>query len=79
MGKNGNGGSGDAVGSIAGGMETNRCALVWEGEVSSRNFSMWKVKNCATEMEARDFLRRFGVEHYWDMAISQSIIEESTQ
>eukprot|EP01135_Chromosphaera_perkinsii_P004043 Nk52_evm56s266 gene=Nk52_evmTU56s266 len=68
---------GEVTGSSGGAGGGNRCALVWEGVLSHRNFNHWKSKQCATETDARDFLRRFGVEHYWDMALSQSIVEES--
>eukprot|EP00126_Sphaerothecum_destruens_P005316 Sdes_comp18694_c0_seq1m8986 len=53
------------------------CSLVWEGIVSLRHFNQWKFKPCLNEIVARDFLRRYGVEHYWDIALGQTILEES--
>ena len=39
-------------------------------------FGDWKVKGIPTEVLAREHLRRFGVEHYWDLALSETIIEQ---
>ena len=35
-----------------------------------------KVRYFPTENLARDHLKRHGVEHYWDLALSEAILEE---
>lgn len=35
-----------------------------------------KVRYLPTENLARDHLKRHGVEHYWDLALSQAIVEQ---
>ncbi|XP_077993546.1 U4/U6 small nuclear ribonucleoprotein Prp3-like [Glandiceps talaboti] len=55
----------------------NRCALVWEGVVNNRAFGNVMFKACPTEKLAREQFRNHGVEHYWDLAHSESIIEAS--
>jgi U4/U6 small nuclear ribonucleoprotein PRP3 len=44
----------------------NRCDLVWEGTVKEPLFRQFRLQPCALEDEARDYLKRFRVEHYWD-------------
>ncbi|XP_062511867.1 U4/U6 small nuclear ribonucleoprotein Prp3-like [Corticium candelabrum] len=56
--------------------EENKCDLVWEGTNKERSFIDWKIKQVAAEVFARDHLRKYGVEHYWDLALSRSIVEE---
>lgn len=56
----------------------NRCALVWEGQVRDRSFGDMKFKLCPAETFAREHFKKHGVEHYWDLAYTQSIIEAST-
>lgn len=46
--------------------KANRCALVWEGSVKADVFRNFRVRDFSDEAAARAFLRRFGVEHYWD-------------
>ncbi|XP_065224726.1 U4/U6 small nuclear ribonucleoprotein Prp3-like [Planococcus citri] len=53
----------------------NKCCLVWEGLVKQRNFGEIKLKACATEKLAREQLRKHGVEHYWDLAFSKSVLD----
>ncbi|XP_065224727.1 U4/U6 small nuclear ribonucleoprotein Prp3-like isoform X1 [Planococcus citri] len=53
----------------------NKCCLVWEGLVKQRNFGEIKLKACATEKLAREQLREHGVEHYWDLAFSKSVLD----
>lgn len=54
----------------------NKCTIVWEGKCEKKNFSDWKVKGVPTEVLAREYLRRYGVEHYWDLALSETIVEQ---
>jgi U4/U6 small nuclear ribonucleoprotein PRP3 len=59
--------------------EVNKCDLIWEGTNKERNFIDWKIKQVAAEVFARDHLKKYGVEHYWDLALSQSIVEEEKE
>ena len=47
-----------------------------QGKMEKKCFGDWKVKGIPTEVLAREHLRRFGVEHYWDLALSETIIEQ---
>ncbi|KAK8788412.1 hypothetical protein V5799_021817 [Amblyomma americanum] len=55
--------------------EKNQCTLVWEGTVKSRSFGELKFKVCPTESLAREHFRKHGVEHYWDLAYSSTLLE----
>ncbi len=44
-----------------------------------RCFSDWKMKVFPTEALAREHLKKYGVEHYWDLALSESIVEEEEE
>ncbi|EPY51934.1 U4/U6 X U5 tri-snRNP complex subunit Prp3 [Schizosaccharomyces cryophilus OY26] len=49
----------------------NKCDLVWEGDLSKRNFSYWTFRKCPTENEARQSLEQLGnAEHFWVLANS---------
>ena len=50
------------------GKPANRCILVWEGSVKAPAFKLFTLKQCPTPDQARDYLKRFKVEHYWDFA-----------
>ena len=52
------------------------CELIWEGQSSNNNFGLMTFKQCATDEEASEFFRNHGVEHYWDLAHSQKILED---
>lgn len=52
----------------------NSCTLVWEGTAQSKSFYDWKFKSCPSEQMAREFLKKYGAEHYWDLALSESIV-----
>ncbi|CAI8057146.1 U4/U6 small nuclear ribonucleoprotein Prp3, partial [Geodia barretti] len=56
--------------------KSSKCSIVWEGKMEKKCFGDWKVKGIPTEVLAREHLRRFGVEHYWDLALSETIIEQ---
>ncbi|XP_025416653.1 U4/U6 small nuclear ribonucleoprotein Prp3 [Sipha flava] len=53
----------------------NKCSLVWEGMSKQRNFGEIKFKVCASEKLAREQLKKHGVEHYWDLAYSDLIMD----
>jgi len=36
-----------------------------------------KFKACPTENFAREQFKKFGVEHYWDLAFSSSVLEDA--
>ena len=50
-----------------------------QGKCEKKSFTDWKVKSIPTEVLAREHLRRFGVEHYWDLALSESIVERGEE
>uniref|UniRef100_H2ZBC9 Uncharacterized protein n=1 Tax=Ciona savignyi TaxID=51511 RepID=H2ZBC9_CIOSA len=52
------------------------CELVWEGESKNRHFGEMTFKQCTTDLQARDFFKKHKVEHYWDLAHSQTILQE---
>ena len=54
----------------------NACYVVWEGKVHDRAFNDWKIRHFSTEGLARDHLKRHSVEHYWDLALSETIVEQ---
>ncbi|XP_022062352.1 U4/U6 small nuclear ribonucleoprotein Prp3 [Acanthochromis polyacanthus] len=53
----------------------NRCWLIWEGTAKERSFGDMKFKQCPTESMAREHFKKHGTEHYWDLALSQSVLE----
>lgn len=57
--------------------EKNSCALVWEGMVKTRSFANIIYKSCPTVTFAREFFKKHSVEHYWDIAQSDAILELS--
>lgn len=44
-----------------------------------RNFNDFKFKLCATEKLARDHFKKHGVEQYWDLAYSASVLETTEE
>uniref|UniRef100_A0A8B9HM51 U4/U6 small nuclear ribonucleoprotein Prp3 n=1 Tax=Astyanax mexicanus TaxID=7994 RepID=A0A8B9HM51_ASTMX len=60
-----------------GSKKTNKCTLVWEGTAKERSFGDVKFKQCPTENMAREHFKKHATEHYWDMALSQSILESA--
>ncbi|MBN3315882.1 PRPF3 protein, partial [Atractosteus spatula] len=66
----------DAEGSDEEGVrKKNKCSLVWEGTAKERSFGDMKFKQCPTENMAREHFRKHGTEHYWDLALSESVLE----
>eukprot|EP00795_Rhopilema_esculentum_P001695 gene1695-16172_t len=57
----------------------NKCSLVWEGINQDRNFKEWVMKPFPAEIQAREFLKKHNVEHYWDIALSQSLQEDNEE
>lgn len=54
-----------------------RCYLFTQGTNKERNFSDWKFKLCPMQSTAREHLKKYGVEHYWDLALSESLLENA--
>ncbi|NXV87773.1 PRPF3 protein, partial [Calonectris borealis] len=57
--------------------KTNKCSLVWEGTAKDRSFGDMKFKQCPTENMAREHFKKHGAEHYWDLALSESVLEST--
>ena len=55
---------------------TNKCELVWEGQVNDRSFRGFKVKQMNSKSEAREFFKQLKVEHYWDLAVRKDLLEQ---
>ncbi|XP_013860155.1 U4/U6 small nuclear ribonucleoprotein Prp3 [Austrofundulus limnaeus] len=53
----------------------NKCWLIWEGTAKERSFGEMKFKQCPTESMAREHFRKHGTEHYWDLALSHSVLD----
>jgi len=51
--------------------------IVAQGTNQQRNFSDWKFKLCPMQSMARDHLKKYGVEHYWDLALSELLLENA--
>ncbi|KAK2825555.1 hypothetical protein Q7C36_019482 [Tachysurus vachellii] len=58
-----------------GSKKPNKCLLVWEGTAMERSFRGMKFKQCPTENMAREHFKKHGSEHYWDLALSESVLE----
>uniref|UniRef100_A0A673MDW4 U4/U6 small nuclear ribonucleoprotein Prp3 n=1 Tax=Sinocyclocheilus rhinocerous TaxID=307959 RepID=A0A673MDW4_9TELE len=58
-----------------GSRKNNKCTLVWEGTAKERSYGEVKFKQCPTESMAREHFKKHGTEHYWDLALSQSVLE----
>ncbi|XP_042345777.1 U4/U6 small nuclear ribonucleoprotein Prp3 [Plectropomus leopardus] len=53
----------------------NKCWLIWNGTAKERSFGDMKFKQCPTENMAREHFKKHGTEHYWDLALSQSVLD----
>lgn len=51
--------------------------FILQGTAKERSFGEMKFKQCPTESMAREHFKKHGTEHYWDLAISQSVLETS--
>lgn len=49
--------------------------LSLQGEVTQRAFTDVRLKVCPTEAFAREQFKRNGVEHYWNLAYSNAILQ----
>ena len=48
-----------------------------QGTNVKKTFNDWSFKQCNSENLAREHLKKYSVEHYWDLALSQALIEET--
>lgn len=46
-------------------LATNKCLLIWMGEIKANNFNRWSVRSTETEQEAKDILTRYNASHFW--------------
>jgi U4/U6 small nuclear ribonucleoprotein PRP3 len=53
-------------------LSENQCRLVWEGEERAKSFKRWYSRVCETDGEAREVLRRSGMENMWTLARSMN-------
>lgn len=51
-------------------LESNKCVLVWEGEMKTRAFRKWGSRVCETDAAAKDALTRAKMESFWTLAKS---------
>ncbi|XP_018341920.1 PREDICTED: U4/U6 small nuclear ribonucleoprotein Prp3 [Trachymyrmex septentrionalis] len=57
----------------------NRCVLVWEGTSKQRHFGEIKFKVCPIEKMAREHFKKHQVEHYWDLAYSGAVLDNTDE
>ncbi|XP_029307912.1 U4/U6 small nuclear ribonucleoprotein Prp3 [Cottoperca gobio] len=55
----------------------NKCWLIWDGTAKERSFGEMKFKQCPTENMAREHFKKHGTEHYWDLALSKSVLDST--
>ncbi|KAM9806876.1 U4/U6 small nuclear ribonucleoprotein Prp3 isoform 1-T2 [Syngnathus typhle] len=55
----------------------NKCWLIWEGTAKDRSYGDIKFKQCPTENMAREHFKKHGTEHYWDLALSKSVLDSA--
>lgn len=48
-----------------------------QGTAKEHSFGDMKFKQCPTESMAREHFKKHGTEHYWDLALSMSVLETS--
>lgn len=54
-------------------LSENKCQLVWEGQERARVFKRWVgIKVCESDGEARDTLKRSGMDNMWTLAKSMA-------
>lgn len=51
-----------------GDVDENCCRLIWEGNVAERAFYRFEGKTMESELDAKEYLERRGLEHYWKLA-----------
>ena len=57
----------------------NKCVLVWEGMSKHRHFGDIKFKVCPIEKMAREHFKKHQVEHYWDLAYSGAVLDNTDE
>jgi U4/U6 small nuclear ribonucleoprotein PRP3 len=57
--------------------KTNKCILMWEGTAKDRSFGEMTFKQFRTGNMAHECFRKHGAEHYWDLALSESVLEST--
>ncbi|XP_011633950.1 U4/U6 small nuclear ribonucleoprotein Prp3 [Pogonomyrmex barbatus] len=57
----------------------NKCVLVWEGTSKQRHFGEIKFKVCPIEKMAREHFKKHQVEHYWDLAYSGAVLDNTDE
>lgn len=53
-------------------MSTNKCTLVFDGEIKAYSFRKWSSRVCETDSEAREVLSRSKMESFWTLAKSMA-------
>lgn len=48
-----------------------------QGTAKDRSFGEMKFKQCPTENMAREHFKKHSAEHYWDLALSESVLEST--
>ena len=46
-------------------MSTNKCTMIWMGQIKTNSFNRWSVRSTETEQEAKDILARYNASHFW--------------
>lgn len=49
----------------------------FQGTAKDRSFGDMKFKQCPTESMAREHFKKHGTEHYWDLALSKSVLDST--
>ncbi|CAG7674038.1 unnamed protein product [Allacma fusca] len=57
----------------------NKVVMVWEGTTKQRAFQDMKFKIVQTEEQAREYFKKHGVQHFWDLALSGTVLENVTE
>lgn len=58
-------------------MGRKACLFSSQGTAKDRSFGEMKFKQCPTENMAREHFKKHGAEHYWDLALSESVLEST--
>lgn len=48
-----------------------------QSTAKERSFGEMNFKQCTTENMARERFKKHGTEHYWDLALSESVLESA--
>ncbi|KAK0163611.1 hypothetical protein PV327_007277 [Microctonus hyperodae] len=55
----------------------NKCVVIWQGTSKQRHFNDIKFKVCPIEKMAREYFKKHQVEHYWDLAYSGAVLDNT--